>query len=265
MDIQQPKQFKVLLIGDSCIDKYHYGTCERLSPEAPVPIFKLVRTEEKAGMVLNVANNLSSFKLEVTVLTNENSQITKERFIDIKSKNHLLRLDTGEAQKVDMISVDMISEDFLKQYDAVGIVDYDKGFIREENAGLIVWRCANVKIPLFVDSKKKNLNSFEHSILKINEAEFESAQKLPNNCELIITHGHLGAFYNKKLYKTEPVEMHDVCGAGDTFFAALIYQYLLTKELPLSIEFANKCARITVTKTGVYSLSEEDIKNVNLC
>ena len=39
----QQKQFKVLLIGDSCTDEYVYGTCERLNPEAPVPILKYNR------------------------------------------------------------------------------------------------------------------------------------------------------------------------------------------------------------------------------
>ena len=41
----QQKQFKVLLIGDSCTDEYVYGTCERLNPEAPVPILKFNRKE----------------------------------------------------------------------------------------------------------------------------------------------------------------------------------------------------------------------------
>ena len=36
----QQKQFKVLLIGDSCTDEYVYGICERLNPEAPVPILE---------------------------------------------------------------------------------------------------------------------------------------------------------------------------------------------------------------------------------
>ena len=44
MDTQQLKLFKVLLIGDSCIDKYHYGTCDRISPEAPVPILNFKET-----------------------------------------------------------------------------------------------------------------------------------------------------------------------------------------------------------------------------
>jgi len=51
------KPFQILLIGDSCIDEYQYGTVDRISPEAPVPIFKYLRSEEKPGMVYNVRNN----------------------------------------------------------------------------------------------------------------------------------------------------------------------------------------------------------------
>jgi bifunctional ADP-heptose synthase (sugar kinase/adenylyltransferase) len=47
---QQQKQFRVLLIGDSCIDKYIYGTCDRISPEAPVPILRYEREEYREGM-----------------------------------------------------------------------------------------------------------------------------------------------------------------------------------------------------------------------
>ena len=54
MDDQQQKLSKILVIGDSCLDKYHYGSCERMSPEAPVPILKITRTETRPGMVLNV-------------------------------------------------------------------------------------------------------------------------------------------------------------------------------------------------------------------
>jgi D-beta-D-heptose 7-phosphate kinase/D-beta-D-heptose 1-phosphate adenosyltransferase len=54
----QQKQFKVLLIGDSCTDEYVYGICERLNPEAPVPILKKTRVKTQKGMEWNVRENL---------------------------------------------------------------------------------------------------------------------------------------------------------------------------------------------------------------
>ena len=90
MDIQQHKQLNVLIIGDSCIDIYHYGTCDRLSLEAPVPVLKHIETKEKSGMAINVKDNFSSLGVDTSIITN-NKQVKKERFVDIKSKNHLLR------------------------------------------------------------------------------------------------------------------------------------------------------------------------------
>ena len=71
--MQPQKQLKILLIGDSCTDEYVYGTCERLNPEAPVPILNLKRKETTRGMAWNVRENLMSFGMEVFILTNNES------------------------------------------------------------------------------------------------------------------------------------------------------------------------------------------------
>ena len=69
--MQQQKQFKVLLIGDSCVDEYVYGICERLNPEAPVPVLHQKEIKTQKGMAWNVRENLLSFGLEVYMLTQE--------------------------------------------------------------------------------------------------------------------------------------------------------------------------------------------------
>ena len=55
---------KVLVIGDSCKDVYVYGKCERLCPDAPVPVFMPLRKEENQGMAGNVRRNLQSLGIE---------------------------------------------------------------------------------------------------------------------------------------------------------------------------------------------------------
>ena len=57
-NIQQQKQFKILLLGDNCTDVYQYGTVDRISPEAPVPVFKFSHEENRPGMAGNVFENL---------------------------------------------------------------------------------------------------------------------------------------------------------------------------------------------------------------
>ena len=136
MATQPQRHLKVLIVGDSCVDVYHYGICTRLSPEAPVPVFKLSHTEKKEGMALNVAQNLRAFGVEVEVITNPES-ITKERFIDLHTKSHLLRVDTGESQRLAPLSSRVIEEIDFSLYDAIAIVDYNKGFLNKAAASAL--------------------------------------------------------------------------------------------------------------------------------
>ena len=121
----QQKQFKVLLIGDSCTDEYVYGICERLNPEAPVPILKKTRVERQMGMAWNVRENLMSFGVEVYILTQE-ERIIKRRFIDERYNQQLLRVDVENPTKP--LDYDLPENNF----DALVISDYDKGFITTE-------------------------------------------------------------------------------------------------------------------------------------
>ena len=259
MDTQQQKHYKVLLIGDSCTDKYHYGTCERLSSEAPVPVFKLLTTETKKGMVLNVEQNLRSFELSVDVITNDSSLITKERFIDQRSGQHLLRFDSGEDNPLVPLNLKMIE---LDNYDCVAISDYNKGTLDYENCLIISNLCVEKGKFLFVDSKKEDLSCFNNAIIKINEEERKKISNLPNKFELITTLGPNGASWNNQLFRGYQTEVFDVCGAGDTFFAALISEFLRTNKIMPSIIFANKCASITVKHNGCYSLTDKDLREV---
>ena len=57
--IHPQKLFKVLVVGDSCVDEYQYGHVDRLSPEAPVPVFQCDTALNNFGMGANVAKNLT--------------------------------------------------------------------------------------------------------------------------------------------------------------------------------------------------------------
>ena len=55
--MQLARPYKVLLIGDSCVDEWVYGDCDRLSPEAPVPILVEQGKDTAPGMAGNVKQN----------------------------------------------------------------------------------------------------------------------------------------------------------------------------------------------------------------
>ena len=90
--MQQQKQYKVLLIGETCEDSYIFGSVDRISPEAPVPVVKHEETLTALGMSENVKRNLQAFGVHVTHITNR-KLIKKKRIVDIASKQQLVRVD----------------------------------------------------------------------------------------------------------------------------------------------------------------------------
>ena len=246
--MQLQKQLKILLIGDSCTDEYVYGTCERLNPEAPVPILRFNRKDTTRGMAWNVRENLMSFGMEVYILTNE-EPITKTRYIDERSNQHILRVDDERPLK----PMDYeLPED---EYDALVISDYDKGFLTAKRIQeLVDWFDG----PVFIDSKKTKLPK-KDCYLKINEVESKLLRGYKN---LIVTKGAGGADYNKVNYPGEKTKIVDVVGAGDTFLSALVYFYLLCGTIEKAIPYANRAAAIAVQNFGTYVLRENDVKDL---
>lgn len=243
-----PKQLKVLLIGDTCIDRYVYGTCSRLSPEGPVPVLEQTRIEETRGMAWNVRDNLMSFGIDVYIMTNEEMPI-KTRFVDEKSNHQIMRLD--EKDEVKPFEWDMPGKDF----DAMVISDYNKGFLSEEK---IFELCDWFKKPVFIDSKKTNLP--RQCFIKLNDYE---AKKLEGEYPfLITTKGSEGATFKSRLYPGTKVSVFDVAGAGDTFLSALVYFYLSIGVMETAIPYANKAAAMAVSHSGTYVLNQSDVDDL---
>ena len=243
---------KVLLIGDSCEDRYFYGDVKRLNPEAPVPILEYKRGVTSKGMVWNVRENLRSFGVEVYTSTHP-EEIIKTRYIDEKSNQQIMRYD--EEPTIEPLSFDFPTE-WNNLYDALVISDYDKGFLTTEKIFELTSRFTG---PVFIDSKKTNLPA--DAYIKVNELEYERMAYC-NYENLIITRGGEGAEYKGDLYPAEKVKVFDVVGAGDTFLAALTYGYLKYGTIEEAIPLANKAAAVAVSHRGTYVLTEEDVKKI---
>lgn len=253
MDIQRHKKFKILLLGDNCLDTYVYGNVTRLSPEAPVPIFQPKHEVIKEGMAGNVLRNLEALNCEVNFFYSETSE--KKRLIDQKSKQHLLRIDNDAMCTPILGSFVEIND--LNTYDAVVISDYNKGTVPITT---IEWLRAEYQGPIFVDTKKTDLEKINGCYIKINQLEKSLAKTLPDNEYLIVTLGEQGAYYMDHVIAPDTTDdVVDVCGAGDTFLAALCYRYLDTKDIRKAIMFANKAAGITVQHVGVYAPKLEEL------
>ena len=242
---------KVLVIGDICRDVFHYVKCERLCPEAPVPVVTVVETSENDGMAGNVARNIQSLGLEVDSICNK-EEITKTRYVDDNTNQMFIRVDS--ENKISQLE-NLESIDFSK-YDAVVVSDYDKGFLSEEDIAKI----SKLHPLTFLDTKKY-LGGWCKDItyIKINSFEYERTLHtiMPDDehdlvDKMIITKGSNGCVYRDKTYPVEKVDVKDLSGAGDTFLAGLVWNYITSgKDIDSAIECANKCATRVVEQRGV--------------
>jgi bifunctional ADP-heptose synthase (sugar kinase/adenylyltransferase) len=249
---------KVLVIGDGCKDVFQYGKCERLSPEAPVPVFKPTKDKSNGGMAVNVYNNLMALGVDCDILTY--SGISKTRYIDEVSNQMLLRVDENDMIFLSPNMYDKLMAVDYSSYQAVVISDYNKGYLNES----IIEHISKRNPLTFMDTKKKIGKWAKHiNYIKINKKEFDQNMDylmLEHPNDTIVTLGANGAaryYVEDDKRKTEHYPntnehpVRDLTGAGDTFLAALVAGFLEKNNIDDAIIFANKCASWAVTQKGV--------------
>ena len=262
---------KVLVIGDSCKDVFIYGDIERISPEAPIPVFKPTHEESNGGMAKNVANNIESLDMYIYTITNEKC-IIKKRYVENRSGQMVLRVDEHDyCDRIKIKKLQGITNNKFTSYSLTGTVDnidviiisdYNKGFLEESDIQHI---CENNK-NVFIDTKKK-LGEWikDADFIKINELEYIKNHILLSDEEfkdkLIVTLGSKGCRYKGLEYPVKEVPVKDVSGAGDTFIAGLVRGYLDTQNIESAIEFAQKCTTHVVQKHGVATVTLKEIEN----
>ncbi len=144
----------VLVVGDVMLDRYWFGDVNRISPEAPVPVLKVERVEERPGGAANVARNIAALGAQATLLSvvgddeagaclekllNKYSNLTSLLHRDssistiiklraIARHQQLLRLDFETPPSHEVLNAAL--EDFRVQLplaDVVILSDYGKG------------------------------------------------------------------------------------------------------------------------------------------
>jgi len=244
---------KVLVIGDSCTDIFRYGKVERLAPEAPVPVIIPEREESTPGMAGNVVRNLKALGANVSFITNI-TNIRKIRYVCSKYNHILLRVD--ENDKCENIGYQVTKNTHWSDFDAVVISDYNKGFLNESDIKYI-----SEQHPLVFLDTKKILGKWAHEVncIKINYQEYLNNYSVLEydsnlNNKIIVTRGKYGCDFKGINYPTKEVPVKDVSGAGDTFLAGLVVEYIKTKDYKKAITFAQECTTIVVQKSGVSTI-----------
>jgi len=239
----------ILVIGETCVDKFVYCEAKQLSPEAPVPVLTPLKTTENKGMAGNTFNNIIALSPNSRVkYICQEEHIIKTRYVEEKSNHMFLRVDEGE-NKITRFKWDLITDVLLGEADIVIVSDYNKGFLHDADLREIA-RKSKLSI---LDSKRNLTNKItqDYTFVKLNESERLNNHYLDKD-NIITTLGKKGAEYQGIIYPSpNPQQTIDVSGAGDTFTASFILEYFKTKNTKTSIEFANKMSSIVVSKRGV--------------
>ncbi len=186
----------VLVVGDVMLDRYWYGEVERISPEAPVPVVRITREEERSGGAANVAYNVvslgarsslltvvgedeASHKLEALVLgTGINAHFGRDP--DLKTtvklrvigrQQQLLRLDFENTPKTEVLAGQ--SATFVKllpEHQTVLFSDYGKGGLAHVSDMIAQARAAGK--PILIDPKGTDYSRYKNaSVITPNRAE----------------------------------------------------------------------------------------------
>jgi bifunctional ADP-heptose synthase (sugar kinase/adenylyltransferase) len=241
---------KILVIGDSCIDEFVYGSTPRLSPEGPAPVFNPEYTTTNPGMAGNVKRNLEKLGADVDLFTNL-ELIKKTRYVEKASNTLLLRVDIQD--QVPRIPKKQLKSIEFSEYDSIIISDYNKGFLMEDDIEYISRNHSNV-----VCDTKKKLGEWCKSLkyIKLNRIEYTTNLVFINTNswikdKIIATLDKDGCMYRDVLFKSHEVDIIDISGAGDTFTAAFTYSLTSGSTVEYAILFANSSAEKVVQKRGV--------------
>jgi len=198
----------------------------------------------------NVVKNILSIQpgTEVRHL-HQNGKIIKTRYVDEKSNHMFLRVDEGDNNTKPFTLTKTIKKQ-ISQADAVIVSDYNKGFLTEDDIYDIILFS---KI-CFIDTKK-TLNDPIYTVntfYKLNEEEYNKNKMRLHKDMVVVTLGSRGAKYMDVVYPSpNPQQTMDVSGAGDTFMASFVMYYMINKDIPEAIKYANTMCSIVVGKKGV--------------
>lgn len=188
----------VLVVGDVILDRYVHGTATRISPEAPVPVVRVNRTEERPGGAANVAVNIRSLgvKAQLAGITGADqaadtlarllaaadvacrfvrnqSYMTPTKLRVISQHQQLLRLDYEREGAPDTTGLLEHYMDLLPGADCVVMSDYAKGSLTRVQELIDAARARGV--PVLVDPKARDFNRYRGATaLTPNFREFES-------------------------------------------------------------------------------------------
>ena len=202
---------KLLVIGDLIIDKYLWGDCDRISPEAPVQVVNITNENTVLGGAGNVVNNLKSLGADVDVISvigncktsillkdllndigvntkyliTQENRITPKKSRIIASQQHVVRYDNESTEEISIKSRNLIIDIFINiisNYDVVLLSDYGKGILPKNLTQLIIKSAKKYNKKVLVDPKGLNYAKYKGAfLLTPNKKEASEATRIDIN------------------------------------------------------------------------------------
>ena len=111
-------RLKVLVVGETCDDIFHYGASTRLCPDVPALVFQLKKTSSSEGMAGNTARNLKALGVDVDLIS-QKEHVSKTRYVEEKLNYTFLRVDSGEENIVPFsFHSDLVSDEEITVRDS---------------------------------------------------------------------------------------------------------------------------------------------------
>ncbi|MFZ5649810.1 MAG: D-glycero-beta-D-manno-heptose-7-phosphate kinase [Bacillota bacterium] len=208
---------RILVLGDVMLDKYYFGEVKRISPEAPVPVARVLRERMSPGGAANVAHNLSRLGCRVLlggVAGDDENGKSLAHLLDAQgidrrglvaagrptttklrvfgAHQQVVRLDFEETgyleNEVEQKLIEWISEAIASGIHALAISDYAKGVCTPGLCRHVVRECAGREIPVLVDPKGTGWDKYEGVTFitpNLKELGEVAACRLPNEDEAV--------------------------------------------------------------------------------
>lgn len=208
---------KVVVLGDLMLDEYLFGEVNRISPEAPVPIVRVIRERAVLGGAANVAANLKAVGAEPMIVGTLQNDVAGERLLHllaglnihsegvvvdsrrptiiktrvIGQQQQMLRIDREEPGDLDEEAVDGLCsslEKALQDAGALIISDYAKGVVGPSVMDTVRDLCLAKGIPWIVDPKPSHRSLYHGATLMTpNTKELSELSGLPTKADAEVT------------------------------------------------------------------------------
>lgn len=190
-------RLRIVVVGDVMLDEYWFGEVNRISPEAPVPVVRITRSEERPGGAANVARNVVALGAQATLLSVVGGDSAADRLrsvLDAADIDHRLQTDAkirttvklrviGHQQQMLRIdfedapsreALDQKKSEFgrvLQDADLVIFSDYRKGAL--EHVDELIEQVRRHGKPILVDPKGNDFDRYAGAtVMTPNRSEF---------------------------------------------------------------------------------------------